>query len=71
MTTRAIAFGQLHKQLAIISEGSKNLNREQRSKIMKRVDALKREAFFWTERTDSGRDFAEEIKEMSQSIWRR
>ena len=71
MTSRAITFGQLYNQLATISMGSRNLSSEQREAIMKRVDALTREASFWTTQSSSGRDFSQEIKEMVQSIWRR
>jgi len=71
MTTRAIDFGRLYNQLSIIAEGSRNLNQEQRAKVAKRIEALRKEAYFWTTQTDSGRNFAEEVKEMAQAIWRR
>jgi hypothetical protein len=67
-TIRAITFGQLFKSFIIICDGAKNLNREQRSKVLKRLETLKREASFWTGKTDPEIDFVEEIKEMSQSI---
>ena len=70
-TTRAIAFGEFYNQLSLISEGARNLNKEQRMAIVTRTEILKREAFYWTKQSDSGRNFAEEINEMAKSIWRR
>jgi len=70
-TTRAIAFGQLYNQLLTISMGSENLSRQQKESIMKRIGALKTEAFHWTRQSKSGRDFAQEIDEIAKSIWRR
>jgi len=71
ITTRAIAFDQLFNSYITICDGAKNLNREQKANIIKRMETLKKEAYFWTTQTDSGRNFVEEINEMSQSIWRR
>lgn len=73
ITTRAINFGQLFNQLLTISMGAENLSREQKTAIMKRIDALKKEAYFWTQRSDSDkkRNFEEEVGEMAKLIWRR
>jgi hypothetical protein len=71
MATRAITFGQLFNSYIMICDGARNLNREQKANIIKRLETLKKEASFWTSQTDSGRNFVEEINEMSQSIWRK
>jgi len=71
IATRAIAFGQLFNSYIMICDGAKNLTREQKANIIKRLETLKKEAYFWTTQTDSGRNFVNEINEMSQGIWRR
>ena len=73
MTTRTINFGQLFNSLVAISDGAINLSKSQKEAIMKRIGALKEEAFFWTQKqsSDEKRDFEDEVEKMAQLIWRR
>ena len=68
---RAIAFGQLYDQLRVISDKPEYLTREQKIAIIKRIETLKREAYYWTKQSDSGRNFEQEIDEMSKSLWQK
>lgn len=70
-STRAIAFGQFFNQLLTVSRSPGNLSRDQKEAIMKRIDTLKREAFFWTQQSGKKRNFEDEVEKMAQLIWRR
>jgi len=68
---RAITFGQLYNQFSIISDRPEYLTKEQKIAIIKRIETLKREAYYWTRQSDSGRNFEQEVAEMAKSIWRK
>lgn len=64
ITERAIGFGQMYNNLMLILRGYGNLSsKEERMGILSKIPNIRREAIFWTRKSDSRRDFAREIDE--------